>query len=74
MKKLKKDVPQASEYPEVMSRREVAHFLGISIKSVETYTKNGLIPHTRLGRRYLFSKTMLMQWLERGTIASMRDS
>ena len=60
----KENVPQVSDYPEVMSRVDVARFLGISPKSVETYTKKGLLPYKRLGRRFLYSKTTLLHWLE----------
>ena len=74
MRSHKKNVAQATDYPEVMSREEVARFLGLSIKTVETHTKNGLIPHKRLGSRFLYSKTKIMQWLESETNSVSAES
>jgi excisionase family DNA binding protein len=48
---------------EVMSVGEVATFLRVDKKTVYDYAARGLIPHRRLGRRVLFSRTALMSWL-----------
>ena len=62
----KKTVPQPSDYPEVMNQVQVALLLGLSRSSVQEYTKNGTIPHLKLGRRCLYSKTKVLQWVEGG--------
>ena len=62
----KKTVPQPSDYPEVMNQVQVALLLGLSRSSVQEYTQNGTIPHLKLGRRCLYSKTKVLQWVEGG--------
>lgn len=60
------------EKPEVMSTEEVASFLGVSRKTVDEYADKGWIPHQRLGRRKLFSRTALMAWLAECKTTSRR--
>ena len=70
----KKTVPQPSDYPEVMNQAQVALLLGLSRSSVQEYTKNGSIPHLKLGRRCLYSKTTVLQWVEGGGNTNQRMS
>ncbi|MDO4588183.1 MAG: helix-turn-helix domain-containing protein [Planctomycetia bacterium] len=65
MRSRKKEVPQALDYPEVMNQAQVASLLGLSRRCVQEYTKKGTIPHRKLGRRRLYSKTRIFQWLEK---------
>ena len=65
MRSRKKDVPHASDYPEVMNQVQVASLLCLSRRCVQEYTKKGTIPHQKLGRRRLYSKTKIFQWLEK---------
>lgn len=68
------DAPQSSDFPEVMSRHDVSRFLGLSVKTVETYTRKDLIPHKHLGRRILYSKTKLLQWIENESHSALPES
>lgn len=48
---------------EVLSADETAEFLGVDRKTVYDYANRGIIPHRRIGRRILFSRTRLVAWL-----------
>ena len=54
--------PDASQ-PECMKADELAKFLGVNKKTVYAYAMRGLIPHQRLGRRIVFSRTQVVAWL-----------
>jgi excisionase family DNA binding protein len=49
--------------PEVMDADELATFLGVDRKTVYDYAGRGEIPHRRLGKRLLFSRTAIVSWL-----------
>lgn len=48
---------------ECMRPDELATFLGVNRKTVYDYAKRNLIPHRRLGRRIVFSRTQVVAWL-----------
>ena len=48
---------------ECMKAGELAKFLGVNKKTVYAYALRGLIPHQRLGRRIVFSRTQVVAWL-----------
>lgn len=43
--------------------REAARMLSICPRTLATYTKAGVIPHTRLGKAVLYSVADLQAWL-----------
>ena len=49
--------------PEVMDADEMAVFLGVDRKTVYDYAGRGEIPHRRLGKRLLFSRSAIVSWL-----------
>ncbi len=53
--------PQPSN--EVMTADDVAVFLGVDRKTVYDFAGRGVIPHRRLGKRMLFSRSGLVSWL-----------
>lgn len=55
--------PMDSNEPEVMTSDEVAAFLRVDRKTVFEYAARGVIPHRRLGKRLLFSRSALVAWL-----------
>lgn len=59
--------------PEVMDAEEVAAFLRVDRKTVYDYAGCGSIPHQRLGKRLLFSRTALVAWLGACKAASVRQ-
>ena len=48
---------------EVLKAEEVAELLGVDVKTVYDYAGRGQIPHRRLGRRFIFSRTAILGWL-----------
>jgi excisionase family DNA binding protein len=48
---------------EVMTADEVAKLLGMNRKRIYAHAERGRIPHVRLGRKLLFSRTAIMQWM-----------
>ncbi len=48
---------------EVVGADEVALWLGVDRKTVYNAAARGEIPHRRLGKRLLFSRTALVSWL-----------
>jgi excisionase family DNA binding protein len=49
--------------PEVMSVDEAALFLGVDRNTVYDAAGRGEIPHRRIGKRILLSRTQLVAWL-----------
>lgn len=54
---------KANPAPEVMSVDEVAELLGVARDTVYDAAGRGEIPHRRLGRRLIFSRVAVMEWL-----------
>ena len=48
---------------ECMKARDLAKFLGVNTKTVYAYAIRGMIPHQRLGRRIIFSRSQVVAWL-----------
>jgi excisionase family DNA binding protein len=46
-----------------LSTDEAAALLGVSKWLLLQQTKRGQIPHKRIGRRLLYSRTRLLEWL-----------
>ncbi|MEM9490538.1 MAG: helix-turn-helix domain-containing protein [Myxococcota bacterium] len=51
---------------EVLNADQVAAMLGVDRKTIYSYASRGEIPHRRLGKRLLFSRTVLIEWLATG--------
>jgi excisionase family DNA binding protein len=54
-----------SEPSLLLSMKEAASALCVSERTVWTLVHNGELPHMRLGRRLLFSRTALAAWIAR---------
>lgn len=48
---------------EAMDADEVAELLGVGRNSVYEAANRGEIPHRRLGRRLIFSRVAVLEWL-----------
>lgn len=57
---------------EVLTAEDAAAFLGVDRNTVYDYANRGQIPHRRLGRRLLFSRSALIVWLDSCKSASNR--
>ena len=49
-----------------MTAAEAAAFLRLERKTIYRYVKQGILSAWKPGRKYLFSKKKLQQWLEEG--------
>ncbi len=52
------------EFSECMDVKEAASFLNVSAWTIYEYCRQGIIPHRRIGRRILISRSILMNWLK----------
>ncbi|HOA50990.1 MAG: helix-turn-helix domain-containing protein [Thermogutta sp.] len=59
---------------EMLSLRETAKVLGLSERSVWTAIKAGRIPSTRIGKRVLIPRRLLLERLEAEARAAMQAS
>ena len=50
---------------EAMTADQVAEFIGVDRKTVYEYANRRKIPHRRLGKRLLFSRSAIVAWLAR---------
>lgn len=49
--------------PEVLTAEEAAAFLRLQLNTVYDFAGRGAIPHRRVGKRLLFSRSALVAWL-----------
>lgn len=49
--------------PDVLNVDQVAELLGLGRNTVYDAANRGEIPHRRVGRRLIFSRTAVMEWL-----------
>jgi len=54
---------QAGMNDEILNAVETAAFLRVNRKTIYEYAARHRIPHQKLGRRIVFSKAALLQWL-----------
>ena len=55
--------PEPPEPPDVMNADEVAALLRVDRKTVYDAAGRGHVPHRRLGKRLVFSRAALLDWL-----------
>lgn len=65
-------LPNRAAESEVMTAAEVADFLGVDLSTVYDYANRNVLPHQRLGRRKLFSRSALVAWLRSCKVATSR--
>jgi excisionase family DNA binding protein len=57
---------------ECMKADELAKFLGVNRKTVYAYALRGAIPHRRMGRRIVFSRSQVVSWLGHCDMGAVR--
>jgi excisionase family DNA binding protein len=50
---------------QLMTVREVADYLRVSVKTIYRLLKQGRIPGTKVGNQWRFNKTAIDEWLQR---------
>lgn len=59
---------RTTEVPDVLTERSLAELLGISRESAQGLCRANRVPSRKVMRgRYLVSKRLLMEWIERGS-------
>jgi excisionase family DNA binding protein len=54
----------------LLNGRQAAKALGISERTLATYTKSGLLPVVRIGRSVRYSPDDLRQWIKKSTVGT----
>ena len=54
--------PDSNTFADIMCADDVAAWLRVDRKTIYNAAARGKIPHQRLGKRVLFSRTALMAW------------
>lgn len=49
----------------VLTARQAAGYLGVTVKTVYNLTSLGVLPHTKIGRKLTFTEQSLQQYLHR---------
>jgi excisionase family DNA binding protein len=62
-----------SPLPQVLNGYQAARLLSVSLSTVLREAQRGRLPHTRIGRRYVFPRDLLLRYLETRAIGSLRD-
>jgi excisionase family DNA binding protein len=52
---------------DVMTVRDLAHYLSLSLNTTYAYLADGTIPGRRVGRRWIISRARIEAWLEANT-------
>lgn len=59
---------------DVMTADDVAAFLGVDRNTVYEFAARGVIPHQRLGKRFLFRRGAIVAWLDASWSANALDA
>ncbi|WP_276363860.1 helix-turn-helix domain-containing protein [Daejeonella sp. H1SJ63] len=66
IKSMSSNQPQIQASPEeLVSHREICHFLNLSTTTVRKRRNNGDIPHKRIGKKYLYSKSEVSEAIKK---------
>jgi len=60
------DVKSPSEQKEMLSARDVSEMVKISVPTVYALARCGRIPHKRFGRKLLFPRKAVLDWMQKG--------
>jgi excisionase family DNA binding protein len=64
--------PREAGEREVMSAEQVADFLDLDVDGVREAADRGELPHRRVGRRFLFSRSAIREWLRGSNVLRRR--
>jgi len=67
-----KSAPALIKNGDILDVDEAAALLKVSKKTIYTRVKNNAIPHAKLGRKLLFSRAKLTQWVSDGADLATR--
>lgn len=55
------EVPRV--HPAVYTAKQVADLIGVSVPTVYALAASGQLPHKRVGRKYIFPRDAVLEWL-----------
>ena len=67
-----KSAPATIKNGDILDVDEAAALLKVSKKTIYARVKNNAIPHAKLGRKLLFSRAKLTQWVSDGADLAIR--
>ena len=62
------------EEPEILTPQEAADLLRVSLLTVQRQAKAGRLPGRRVGKEWRFSRSVLLEWIGSGPIATTSSS
>jgi excisionase family DNA binding protein len=57
-------VPESNVPPMLLTSQQAAGSLQLSVRTLQTYTRAGLIPAVRIGKSVRYNPRVLAQWLD----------
>lgn len=51
----------AEQKREIFNQRQAAEYIGISVPTLRAYSRSGLIPCNRIGKRYIYAREALQE-------------
>ncbi|TYO97045.1 helix-turn-helix domain-containing protein [Desulfallas thermosapovorans] len=66
---MKNDIKQALR--ETIHAKEAAEMLGVSEWTIYDWARRKIIPHIKVGKRVLFRRSSILQWLDEQEAASL---
>ena len=63
-----KHAPKVEPEDKIMSSKEVAEFLNVSLATIYTKVNKREIPFMKRGKHLLFSKNDIISWLKEGSV------
>lgn len=58
---------------EIMNVRNVAKYLGLSTAKIYQLIKQKRIPASKIGKKYFFTKDLIVKWLKENLITSIEQ-
>lgn len=57
-------MPKVHDLPELLTRREAAEFLRVSLPAIDKYLRDRIdpVPCLKMGKRFLFTREDLVDW------------
>jgi excisionase family DNA binding protein len=58
--------PDVASLPEVLTTRQAAELLQLSVETIKAQAAAGMLPAAKVGREWRFSRRQLLAWIEAG--------
>lgn len=68
------ELKKQEELDEILTMKEVATYLKISIESVRMLIKKREMPYAKVGNQYRFSRALIYSWIENQSLNSLASN